>query len=381
MPGAALEAVFASPTGEVAPAVWDELASSRFYSTSAWLHFCARGSAGRSGAVVVGTPDSPRVVAPVAEITPERTSPYSWSQVLETAGLPPIGDSALMLGPRQGYQGDLLTGGRDADPADAGQLLDALHAAPHANACVAMYLRTPDASAFVAAGVAGQPLFLDADACFDIAGHTWESWLDGFPSKRRIALQHERTAFEAAGYRIEHSRLSDVQHELAPLALATQSRYGHASALEAYERMLAAHVDAMGDRARVAICRIGQEAPAGFCVYYEWHGTVYLRWAGFDYARLHDAYEYFNLVYYTHLDRAAEAGTVRLDAGVKALEAKVLRGATLRPRWFVNLSHDSALAGHSDTARSWNRARVQPYLEDPRLRRGVVVPAAWSAFA
>lgn len=374
------EEMFSSSTGGVAPAVWDRLADRHFYSTSCWLEFCAQGSGARSGALVGGPADTPDFAVPVAEMHQPASSLYSWPELLARAGLPAITHSALMLGPQQGYQTHLLAGPSPFDTHCAGNLLGRLEQVGRADACIGMYLGSTDALTLRIAGVPARPVFLDAEACFDLAGHSWESWLDQFSYKRQLAIRRERTAFERAGYRIEHLPLADAYHELAPLALATQARYGLTGRIEDYERMLAGHVRAMGDRARVAVCRIDDSTPTGFCVYYEWCGVLYLRWAGFDYARLHDAYEYFNLVYYTHIERAAETGVIGIDAGVKAIEAKVLRGAALRPRWLVDLSVSSPLAAADDQVRAWNAAATRPYQEDPRLNRGLDTPEDWRAF-
>src|ERR1041385_8605926 len=65
---------------------------------------------------------------------------------------------------------------------------------------------------------------------------------------------------------------------------------------------------------------------------YRWKGTLYGRLVGFDYTRLRAACEYFNLVYYRPLEHMGEHGLTRLQLGIEAWHAKVLRGASLHPR-------------------------------------------------
>ncbi|MGO4418454.1 GNAT family N-acetyltransferase, partial [Streptomyces sp. MCAF7] len=106
-------------------------------------------------------------------------------------------------------------------------------------------------------------------------------------------------------------------------------------------------------RAEVVLCSRPGEPPVGFCLYYRWGDTVYLRGLGLDHDRLVSAAEYFNLTYYM---AARLPGVRRLHAGTETAEGKALRGATLRPLWLLDLSEDSPLAGYDEEIREHNRA-------------------------
>lgn len=106
------------------------------------------------------------------------------------------------------------------------------------------------------------------------------------------------------------------------------------------------------------LCAPPGEPPLGYCLYYLWGDTLFLRSAGFDYERLRNAAEYFNLVYYLPVRIAAAAGARWIHAGVEASEAKALRGALLRPLWMLDLSADSVLDGQDDAVRAANAGQT-----------------------
>jgi hypothetical protein len=111
-----------------------------------------------------------------------------------------------------------------------------------------------------------------------------------------------------------------------------------------------------------------------------WGDTLYLRWAGFDYDRLAGAAEYFNLVYYDQVMQAPKLGVRWIHAGIKAAEAKALRGAELRPLWLVDLTHDSVLAGRREEVRAHTLRTVEELLADSRTRAAIRDPDSWLEF-
>jgi hypothetical protein len=360
------------PLAGMSPGDWDDLAGEHFYSSSAWLRYNAQASTDRTGAVAVQLPDGASAAVPVAEVTGGLSELFRWSDLLAGFDLPRIPATGLMLGPRQGYQTHFLApAGRD--PVAAARALvsevrrsHAEVSAPGASSCVAMYLTTAGARAAAAAGVTTTPVLLDVDAWLEIPADGWDGWLRTLPYRRQVAVRREVRLFEQAGYEVSHGPLSARLHTLGPLAHATASKYGGSSDVAFYEGLLRAHVEGMGDAARVAVCGRPGEPPVGFCLYYLWHDTMYLRWAGFDYERTCGAAEYFNLVYYTHIAAAPATGVRRIHAGIKATEAKALRGARLSPLWLLDLSENSALAGAETQIRRHNRERARRVLDDAR---------------
>jgi uncharacterized protein len=137
----------------------------------------------------------------------------------------------------------------------------------------------------------------------------------------------------------------------------------------------------MGIAAKVAVCSRRGGHPVGFCIYFVWGDTVFLRWCGFDYKRLiGGAAEYFNLLYYDQIKLAAERGVRWIHAGIKSPEAKARRGAALRPLWLVDLAEDSVIAQVSDQVRQHNMRGYQRLVEDGQTAAALVDRDSWEAF-
>jgi hypothetical protein len=136
------------------------------------------------------------------------------------------------------------------------------------------------------------------------------------------------------------------------------------------------HERCLGDAAMVALCTL-DDIPVGFCLYYVWRDIIFLRWAGFDYPRLRNAYEYFNLCYYEQLRWAAEREIRWIHAGIKAPKTKVLRGAIIRPLWLLDLAATSPLVGAERAVHDHNAAFLDELLADSTLASGIADRAEW----
>jgi hypothetical protein len=373
--------------GGLTTADWDRLADQHFYSSSAWLQFCATKGGGVPGAAVIHGDTAPAVAVPVLGLTEPPAPLYRWSDILADRELPIPPAAGLLVGPRQGYLTNLLTGPGGVTPEAAASLIDAVRGWPldaatqgQDHARVAMYVTTADAELLRAGGADAEPVLLEADAMFELPPGGWDGYLDSLPSKRRGNIRREVREFVSAGYRIEHVPLADCYTELPELAEATQSKYGHGAPTDFWLNLLRGHVMSMGAAAQVGLCRRASGEIVGFGLYYVWADTLYLRWAGFDYRRLDGAAEYFNLVYYDHIQRACALGIRRIHAGIKASQAKWLRSARLRPLWLVDLSSDSVLSGHRNEVRQHNRSRYQQLICELG-QPPTVDPAEWMAFS
>ncbi|MGK5113670.1 GNAT family N-acetyltransferase [Geodermatophilus sp. CPCC 205506] len=388
-----------SPSGSVAtpgnPALggldataWDRLAAEHFYSSADWLTFCAGHGGGISGAVVSSVDGLPSAAVPVWEPTEPPSPLYRWNDVLSGHRLPTLPERGLIVGPRQGYQTHILSASGPVRAEAVAELVSLVQTWPlercprgDGSARVAMYVTSADAQALADAGVTHTPVLLEADAWFDLPPGGWDAWLATLPAKRRSNVRNEVGRFQRAGYTVDHLPLAECWAELAPLAASTQAKYGHVAPEAHWRGLLHRHMTGMGRAARVAVCRRRGGDIVGFCLYYIRGNTLFLRWAGFDYDRLDRAAEYFNLVYYSQMARAPELGVRRLHAGVKALEAKVLRGARLRPLWMVDLDPDSGLKGADQAIRQHNRATRERLLAEAGSGSAVDDPGAWLPFA
>jgi hypothetical protein len=128
---------------------------------------------------------------------------------------------------------------------------------------------------------------------------------------------------------------------------------------------LRSHVIAMGEAGRTALLYSPDDTLVGFCLYYVWRDTVYLRWLGIDYGELAGSREYFNLCYYAQIECAERLGVRWLHAGTKSVDAKAFRGARLRPLWLLDLSGDSVLSGSDEAIRRHNAEGYERLRADP----------------
>jgi predicted N-acyltransferase len=325
---------------------------------------------------------------PVYEFTDQPTGFYGWCDALISRGLPSIPPTGLLVGPRQGYQTHFLRSTRTGSGAAAiAGLVDELRRMQCAadrhdpRACVAMYLTTADVLAAREAGISTLPVLLETDAWIEMPPGGWEAWFDSLTSKRRYTVRREERWFNQAGYRVTHRSLADCYEQLASLAAATQQKYGEAGPARDYSAALRRYVEGTGQQARVAVCERDGTGPVGFCMYYICGETIYLRWTGCDYQRLVGAAEHFNVTYYSQMKLASEVGARRIHAGIRATEAKALRGARLTPLWLLDLSANSVLAQQPDRIRRHNAHVRDRLMSDPRTAAALAREAEWRAFA
>jgi hypothetical protein len=390
-------APFVDRLGGLPPSDWDSLARNHLYSSSDWLRFCVQDPGGRTttGGLRVPLPGSGTAAVPVTAIQSENNSFYSWHEQLTSRGLPAPEPVGLLVGQRRGYQTRLLAS-EDVKPAQAAaalwetmpgmrermaglEVFDApsLGQLP----CVGMFLGTEDVLALRAAGAPAMPVALAAEAWIPIPPGDWNDWLRSLPSKRRAELiRRDVRRFTDAGYQTYETTLSECYQQAAELLVNTQARYGHASDIELLAESFRVQGEVMGPAARVVMGACPDEPPVGFCLYYAWGDSVYLRAAGFDYSRMADAAEYFNLVYYAPVRLAIESGRSWVHAGIEAAEAKALRGAELRPLWLLDLAEDSVLAGMDAEIRRHNQAELTQLSDSSAAVAKALDRDAWLPF-
>lgn len=354
---------FTDPIGGVPDAEWDRLAAGRFYSSALWLRLCGLAPGALSGGICVDTPGGGRAAVPVAAVTDESNPHLRWTDLLTGRGLRAPAPQGILVGQRRGYLAHLL-GSAGTDPTTVAHgLLDAIRAVqpPGADersdrqpdARVAMYLTTPDVLALRDAGVQTMPVALKTDAWIEIPPGGWDAWLDSLSSHRARRIRSEVRRFDRVGYKVEHRTLSESYQDVARLMARTEERYGRTIDVAGLAESFRRQGELAGPHAEVLLCSLDGAPPVGFCLYYHWGDTIYLRGIGWDYEQLNDAAEYFNLTYYLP---ARTPGVRWLHAGTETPDGKALRGATLRPLWLLDLSADSVLTGQDTEIRAHNRA-------------------------
>lgn len=346
---------FADPLGGLDDGAWDELAEDRFYSSAFWLRVCDLEGGGVAGGVHVALPGGGRAAVPVLAVDDAGHPNARWGDLLAARGLPSPSPRGLLVGHRRGYLAHLLsTPGTDRVEAAAAVLAAVRHAdlpVRDAPARVALYLTTADVRAFRAAGIASLPVALGTDAEIEIPDGGREAWFGSLGSHRARRVRSEARRFQQAGYRVEHRTLADSYEDVARLAFRTEQRHRGATDPAPYVAGFRRQGELAGERAEVLLCSLPEGPPVGCCLFFRHRGTVYLRAVGFDYERLAGAFEYPNLAYYAPADLP---GVRRLHAGIESPEAKVLRGATLRPVWLLDLTEGSPLEACEAQVRAHN---------------------------
>lgn len=369
----AAEAVFVSPTGAVAPDIWDRIAGPQVYSSSRWLRFCRGDEPDTTGGLHGGPADQPAFAVPVTRAREPAHAFYAWADILAARGLPAPQPVGIMVGARRGYRTHLLTGSADRVTAAEG-VLDAVRDLAGDGAAVAMYLDDEDVAAFRAAGVTAPPVLLTLDAAVDLPPGGWEGYLATLSRSRRNGVRRDARRFVESGLRTVCRPATECAAVAGRLMAATEARYGHFADADGLAMAFAAQAAAMGDAAEVVLAVDEDDTATGFCLYYRWHDVLYVRAVGFDYAASRNAGEYFELMYHWPIVTAYEHGCRQVHLGIEAPDAKARRGATLRGLWMLDLSHDSPLTGQDDAVAAANAAALAGLVDGSPVAAAALAP-------
>jgi predicted N-acyltransferase len=244
---------------------------------------------------------------------------------------------ALLATAPSGYRsGALLASGLDADAERA--VCDALLSALEESALALdarvfglLYVPEPAPDQLAAALVdhGFTRTVLAADSHLDLPAGGIDPYLDALPARRRRRVRADLRRFERAGCRVTVAGVEALGEGLARLQVAAQAKHGHELAVDRVMRDYKRIRDHLADQVLVFEAWRGSERLA-FALFYRWAGALHARATGFDYERLGDEGAYFNVVYYAPVRVASDKGAARLELGMDAEEAKLLRGARLR---------------------------------------------------
>jgi predicted N-acyltransferase len=335
---------------------WDDLAASRsFYLCHSWLSaqdsnqpVDARYLLARSGGRLAGA-------LPVYRVRKE-TNPF---YLPHTCADGRWQGRYLLAGARRAYTNSLLVAGGlspDQRAEVTGGLLARLReqaAVAEADGALFLYLPTSAARLVTEGSPGAQPVLTSMEAVLDLPGTGFDSYLRTLSAHRRRVIRHEIGVFGRAGFTVATEPAALVWEQMASLVGNLQRRYGTDAPPQHWRQLLQRQAADLVGHAIVFTCRRGGML-VGACLGYEWHGTLYLKLCGFDYARLNGSFEYFNLIYYTPIQYAYAHGLNHIHYGREAFEAKLNRGARLAPLWSVEIP----APGHPDppSATEWNRA-------------------------
>ncbi|WP_433512862.1 GNAT family N-acetyltransferase [Nonomuraea sp. CA-143628] len=185
----------------------------------------------------------------------------------------------------------------------------------------------------------GSVAFDTVEACLTADG--WDTYLAGLGGRRRKSTMRERRRFEQAAYDLAEQPLSECWQALATLVANLQQKYGYRTTPESMRRVLGSQAEFLDDESVAFTVRREGRLVAG-ALQYRFGDTLYARMIGFDYARLANAYEYFNLSYYLPVQYMERARLRRLHLGIESARVKAERGARLHPLWTVAVPCDGS---------------------------------------
>jgi predicted N-acyltransferase len=276
----------------------------------------------------------------------------------------------LLAGPRTGYRTQLLVDPH-APPSRARAIRDALvrRAGDVARrfGCEGLwfdYVTTAGLQAVVdcAGGIAA---FRTAESRIDTDGAGFDGYLGMLSSSMRSQARREMRRFESAGWRVSTERLSASVEEAAALFAETERKYGHLAHAARIREFLLRQVPHVDGRSVAFACRDELGRLVGYSLMFEWSGTLFARQVGFDYARLRDSFEYFNLLFYLPLRYMEARGLDTLHLGIfGGWDAKGRRAARFHPLWACAVVDDGRVRWHRAVASRSFAAEVKERFPD-----------------
>ena len=350
---------------------WDRLASGNLYQSHGWLTWLEPSTSATARYVIVtGSDGELLAAAPYYVVERERNEFYR----LDVLGLQPDNGRVLM-GARNGYRNGVLAGDAESRRDAVRLVVDRIH--EEAGGGWWLYV-TDDAVAELCEILDRVPIFLELEGRIPLPGNGWEDYLDSLPASRRHAVRRERRAFEKAGYAIGTARLDECWYEAGPLLANVQNRYGHGDSPDDARGYLASLGRAANPGA-VTLCR-RDDRLVGYCHYYDFGTTRWIRTFGLDYPALTGAFEYFELAYYRQVAGAYAAGLRSVHCGIKSPQAKAVRGARLHPLWAVPVG-EAAASWPARRCRAHNRAALEATRDMLAHACGAVDETRWACYA
>lgn len=226
-------------------------------------------------------------------------------------------------------------------------------------ATIALPGLTRDAALHLREVLGEELVFLAAepDAYIDIDWPSFDDYLRSLSSNRRRSARREMRAFDQSATQVTITPLASAKEHVAVLVARLQERHHLPGSASTVEEFLSRLVTTLAHRAEAVVAWV-QQAPAGACILLTSGDTLYAYKAGFDHSIDPEWSVYFNVGYYLPLRHAVSMSVKRLALGPGTLEAKVLRGARLEPRWFGAWRFPEG-ARMRRLAMSWNDLHVR----------------------
>ncbi|MEU2429985.1 peptidogalycan biosysnthesis protein [Streptomyces sp. NPDC007861] len=320
----------------VDPSAWDALADGWFYAGHAWAVYQEQDK--HSTARYVHVTSGDRLVAAAAVYLVDQ----EWSELYDTAVLfPDLHGSALpgkpvvLAGNRRGNSNRILV---DRSHPEADAALQELVAAVNAMAeresdgrAWWLYLGDEDTALLTGSVPTTAPRILAADCAIELPGAGFADYLAGMSRNQRGQVKQDRQSYQAAGYTTEAVDFRRHWEPFAPLVARHERKHGHAVSDGFIGELMRLQAEFCGATGTVQGCWDAEGMRAGG-LSFTTHAMVAGRAFGFDHPRP-SASEYFELCYYRPIEKAYRDGARLLHLGIGTLQAKVRRGARVRPLW------------------------------------------------
>jgi uncharacterized protein len=319
---------------DVAGGDWDRLAGDDgFYLSYDWLRFVESEQDEPPRYVLCVDSGIPQGALPLYRVRTPYQACYRSEHFRNLLG---IGGDYLTAGASRGYRSTVLLAPSGADRSETlAALIQAALATAADDGCAGILLPflTTEALLEVAGVAPVRAAFDRPEAEMSGCGGGLPGYAGRASRKVRQNIRSDQVRFARAGWVIRQRNLEDCWPDTARLLYSLERKYGNTQrSLQDLESSVAGQAKHLADRAVVFTCEDDQGI-AGMSVCYRWRKTLFVRFAGFDYDRLRDGREYFNVVIYAGIQHAGEAALERSHLGPGSWEAKGYRGATLRPLW------------------------------------------------
>ncbi|MEU8571325.1 GNAT family N-acetyltransferase [Streptomyces pathocidini] len=307
---------------------------------------------------------------PLYRQRPDTLAPYdAFGTYLRGAGEFAEADwsPSLVLGQSAAYCNEFLIVADAGPGAESSVVADLLRAAEEQRmrwgvpAASVLYLNREGARQLAAVPGTPQPFICDVECEIDVEWDSWDGYIQYLHSlgrKRSASARRETEEFQGAGYTVSPARLGGLLEESNRLFTKLQDKYGDRTTMAErahYLKILAAEADS---HSRLFVLRRDEEI-LGISLAFLWGDTVYMRQLGLDYERLTGAAEYFNLTIYEPIRFAIDHGYRRVHLGRASYDAKMFRGAKVRPLigacWSATAESPLAQAPFA----AWNRRRAE----------------------
>jgi hypothetical protein len=315
------------------PGDWDGLVGDDgFYLSRAWLNFVEAESPGSPRYLFAAESGALRGALALYRADDAITFRYRPQHFRDLLG---IDGRFLLAGASRGYRSTLLLSDGDRRDDTLARLLHAAVeiASGEGDAGVLLPFLSTGALLEIARVRPLRASFDVAEAEISGTGGGLDAYCRRATRKVRKNIRRDRAIFARAGWHVRIRSLDECWREAARLLANLEFKYGRSSRdAEAFERSLAGQAKLLAPQSVVFTCEDAR-GMVGMTIGYRWRSVLFMRAAGFDYRRLRNGCEYFNLAFCEPIDYCKGTGIDRLHLGIGSWEAKGNRGAVMLPLW------------------------------------------------